>query len=209
MKKPKYTRQTNYYVPKTHIVDKTTICEFEESIARNTVARERLIKTPGGNKPLLSKKDAKFILRIKKHINKNLKGTKKILKSILRKSQNKSFDIFEYASPRCSLETIALVQKSPEITEYLKKAYTDIQSSPLKDCFCWYLTTVLNDSGLADSLFLSPLENKHRGKNKFKIANRAHAYTKTLCRLYVRYASTRSQARAVCEQEFAKRVEPC
>ena len=43
MKKPKYTRQTNYHLPKTYVVDKTTIREFEESIARQTGARQRNI----------------------------------------------------------------------------------------------------------------------------------------------------------------------
>jgi len=137
MKKPKYTRQTNYHVPKTHIVDKTTICEFEESIARNTAARKKIIKTPDDNKPLLSKKGVAYILRTKKHINKNLKGTKNILKSILRKSRNKSPSLFKRYHPSTTVETITIVQNSPIVVEYLEKIFTDLDNGPFKGLFKW------------------------------------------------------------------------
>lgn len=180
MKKPKYTRQTNYHLPKTYVVDKTTIREFEESIARQTGARQWVIETLNNDKSRYSKNTLKYLFRAKSNINTNLRGTKRTLKSILRKNPNKPFDIFEYASPKCSLESISLVRDSPEIIDYLEKVYTDVQSSPFKGLFCWYATDV-------GKLCIFPLERDHLGQPYLCMFNRVWSYSKVLNRLFIQY----------------------
>lgn len=114
MKKPKYTRCTYYHSPKTHIADKTTIHEFEKSIERQTSARQWIIRTINKNKSKLSKGAIRDVLRVKKSINTNLRGTKRILKSILRKNKNTQLDVFQRHPPSSQPEAIEAVRNSPE-----------------------------------------------------------------------------------------------
>jgi hypothetical protein len=182
MKKPQYTRCTYYYPPKTHIADKTTIREFEKSIVRNTASRQWAIRTLNENKSKLSKDTIGHILRAKKHFNKNLRGTKRILKSILKKNQNKPFDIFEHCHPTTNDEDLAVVKNTPAAIEYITQMVTDYENSPLKGLFSWY-AFIECDYATPDNPLLCVAVLDNPEGHSFRIDNRCHAYSGVYRRL--------------------------
>lgn len=183
MKKPKYTRCTYYYPPKTHIADNATIREFEKIIERQTVARQWFIETLIKNKSKLSKGSLKYVLRLKRSINKNLRGTKRILKSILRKNRNKPPDVFQRYHPFTQPEAIEAVRTSPEAIAYIKETFADIDSGPFNGMFTWDAGITPGDRFKDSKPRLYVMVKCFDPNHGFKINNKIHAYKREWVRL--------------------------